>query len=104
MIQKINESAGSKIEEMSTNKDIISKCTSILTVCVDSNLNKKDDDNTTVKRKKLRFAPHCLTMSILFFINLINFMDRYTIAGKLKFRTYFVTVISLVKFHLKKES
>jgi hypothetical protein len=88
MIQKINESAGLKIEEMSTNKDIISKCTSILTVCVDSNMNKKDDDNT-VKRKKLRFAPHCLTMSILFFINLINFMDRYTIAGKLKSKTYF---------------
>jgi hypothetical protein len=88
MIQKINESAGSKIEEMPTNKDIISKCTSILTVCVDINMNKKDDDKT-VKHKKLLSAPHCLTMSILFFINLINFMDRYTIAGRLKFNNLF---------------
>ena len=73
--ESIHDTAMTRFEANNTvtNNDIVSikECTSVCTVCIESPLNPTEFKRFTHKR----------TIAILFVVNLVNYMDRFTIAG-----------------------
>ena len=60
------------------NNNLLNDCSSICTVCLDNTLN---ENNVKIKR----FPPHTSTIAILFVVNLVNYIDRFSIAGNFNF-------------------
>jgi hypothetical protein len=72
------ETRDTKLKKKDSTNNLLNECSSICTVYLDNTLK---DNNVKIKS----MPPHISTIAILFVVNLVNYIDRFTIAGKFKF-------------------